>query len=351
MSEVSKLRGQEGLAAEDEPLTVTELAGDRAVSRPARSRTTRIRRFFLLGVVPALIVAGAVYAYLQAGRFVDTENAYVKSDTVFLTAQVSGAIVEIPVQENDRVETGAELFRLDDAPFRIALDQADAALAQAGTGVAADKLAYRQALAEIELHDAAAEFARAQYERQQGLRRADLGTVQDLDAAKYALDSALKQIAVSQQNAAKLLVSLNGDVDIAVADHPMYRQAKARRDQATLDLEHTVVRAPFAGMVTNKPDLGDFVEHGRPVVAVVADSGMWVEANFKETNLTFIHPGQSVTVEVDAYPTQEWQGVVQSISEATGAEFALLPPQNATGNWVKIVQRIPVKIVLDDSVG
>jgi membrane fusion protein (multidrug efflux system) len=355
MSEVSKLPGKQSADVASEPLTVAEAATEAATKKAAFSAVRifpeRVKRTILLGVIPALVVAGAVYAYLQAGRFVDTENAYVQADTVFLAAEISGTIVEISVQENQRVEAGAELFRLNEAPFRIALNQTSAALAQASASVGADKLAYQQALAEVDLHQSAAAFARTQLERQQGLRRANLGTVQDLDAARYALDSALKQISVSQQIAARLLVNLNGDADIEVADHPMYLQAQAEREQSLLDLERTIIRAPFAGMVTNKPDLGDFVEQGRPTMAIVADSGMWIEANFKETSLTYIQPGQSVTVEVDAYPQQQWHGVVQSLSEATGAEFALLPPQNATGNWVKIVQRIPVKIVFDEISG
>jgi len=348
MSEVRKIRDPQDDAA-TAPARVAELAGERLAIRAARAN--RIKRTILLVMVPGLVVAAATYGYLHAGRFISTDNAYVKSNTVFVAAEVDGTIASIAVHDNDRVEAGAELFRLNDAPYRIALQQADAALAQAATSVAADKLAYKQALAEIELHEAAAKFARTQLERQQGLRRKNLGTVQDLDSASYTLDSALKQIAVSKQNAARLLVSLNGDPEIDVTEHPLYRQAKSMQEQASLDLERTVVRAPFAGIVTNAPDLGDFVEHGRPVMAIVADSGMWVEANFKETQLTYIQPGQPVTLEVDAYPKHEWHGEVQSISEATGAEFALLPPQNATGNWVKIVQRVPVKIVLEPAPG
>jgi membrane fusion protein (multidrug efflux system) len=350
MSEVNKLPDQPPQAGADGFVTVTEFGDDQGVRRAA-NQAMRIKRFFLLAVIPALVVAGAAYAYLHAGRFVDTENAYVKADTVFLAAEVSGVIVEIPVQENQRVEAGSELFRLDDAGFLIALSQADAVLAQAGADVAADKLAYLQAVSEIDLHQAAAEFASTQYQRQQGLRRANLGTVEDLDSAKYSLDSALKQVVVSQRNAATMLARLNGDADIEVAGHPRYRQAKAERDKALLDLERTRVRAPFSGVVTNKPELGDYVELGRPVMAVVSDTGMWIEANFKETNLTYIHQGQPVTVVVETYPDQVLHGVVQSISEATGAEFALLPPQNATGNWVKIVQRVPVKIVLEEARG
>jgi membrane fusion protein (multidrug efflux system) len=296
-------------------------------------------------------VAGAMYAYVHAGRYVSTENAYVKAHIVNVAAEVSGTIAEVLVEENERVEVDQPLLRLRQEPFRIALGHAEAALSQAETEVTSDKQAYAAALAEIELHQATAEFAQAQLVRQQRLRDSNLGTVEALDTARYALDSALQQIEVDRQQAATLLARLNGDPDAPVADHPKYRQALAEVQQARLDLERTRVLAPFAGAVRNRPEPGDYVERGIAITSVVADQGMWIEANFKETQLTHIAPDQSAEIEIDTYPGQRWQGRVESISEATGAEFALLPPQNATGNWVKIVQRIPVRVAVEPAEG
>jgi membrane fusion protein (multidrug efflux system) len=258
-----------------------------------------------------------------------------------------GLFQSVSQTQHDRVAAGQVLFALNAEPFAIALRQAEAGLTQALTDVAADKIAYRGVLAEIELQQSSVLFASAQYDRQRELRRANLGTVEDLDGTQHALDSARKRVDVLRQEAQRLLVKLGGDADIDPRQHPQYLQAQAQREQAQLDMLRTTVRAPFAGVATNAPDLGEYVEGGRAVMAVVASDNKWIEANFKETDLTHIVAGQAVTVEVDTYPGRQWHGSVQSISEATGAEFALLPPQNATGNWVKIVQRIPVKVVLD----
>ncbi|MEZ5556923.1 MAG: HlyD family secretion protein [Pseudomonadales bacterium] len=343
MSEVRELRQDNGQTA----LPGHETADREAKTQLAAQRRRRLVRRLLLGAVPLAVVAAALYAYLHGGRYVSTDNAYVKSHVVNVAAEVPGTIEQIFVEENQRVDSGAELFRLRDAPYRIALASADAALAQARSQVEADRQAYRRSLAEIELYRESAAYARTQFQRQQSLVQSKLGTIQDLDSAKYALDTALRQIVVAEQQAATLLARLQGDPDIPVTEHPAYQAAVAARDQAELDLQRTLIRAPFAGVVTRRPEVGDYAERGMPISAVVADQDMWVEANFKETQLTNVRPGQDVEIEVDTYPGRVWHGSVLSISEATGAEFALLPPQNATGNWIKIVQRIPVRIAID----
>jgi len=348
MSEVSKIR------SEGVPPSPPEVEGARvSQSRAAEGASGRrqLTRGLLLVVIPLLIIAAALFGYLHAGRHVSTDNAYVKAHIVNIAAEVSGSIAQVPVEENDRVSAGKTLLKLREAPFRIAVERAQAGLSQVESEVAADRQAYRQALAEIDLHQATAEFARAQFARQEGLRSASLGTVEALDTARYALDSALQQIEVAQQKAATLLARLHGSAEAPVTEHPRYRQALAELQQASLDLERTEVRAPYSGMVTMRPEPGDYVELGQPIMAIVGNEGMWVEANFKETQLTYIQPGQQADIEIDTYPGRRWRGTVQSISEATGAEFALLPPQNATGNWVKVVQRIPVRITIESQEG
>ena len=308
---------------------------------------TRLKRALLLFAIPTLVIAGAIYAYLHSGRYVSTENAYVQADIVNVAAEVSGIITAVSVTENQRIEVGTKLFALDTRPFEIALQHAAAELAQAESDIEADRQAYRQAMAELDLHQTTTDFAEAQYHRQQGLREGNLGSVENLDAAKYALDSAKRKIVVAQQQAATLLARLHGNADAPVATHPRYQLAQAEYDKALLDLTHTNVVAPFAGVVKNKPELGAFVERGVPVISIISDQHLWVEANFKETQYEYLRLDQPVEVEVDSYPGFIWHGRIQSISEATGAEFALLPPQNATGNWVKIVQRIPMRITLE----
>jgi membrane fusion protein (multidrug efflux system) len=310
-------------------------------------RPNRVRRALLMFGVPLLVVIGACYAYLHAGRVVETNNAYVKADKAIIASEVSGKIVEVAVKENDRVERGQLLFRLDEAPYRLALQRTDAILAQTAQDLAALKLQYRQALAEIDLAQTNIAYARITFDRQVGLVDHKIGSVSDLDDARHKLDTALKQRELAGQRAAKILVDLNGDADIDVAAHPRYMQAQSDRDKAALDLERTKIVAPFSGIASKKPEIGTYIERGSPAMSLVSDVDMWVEANFKETDLTYLRANQNVEVRIDTYPRIEWRGTVQSLSEATGSEFALLPAQNATGNWVKVVQRVAVRITLD----
>jgi membrane fusion protein (multidrug efflux system) len=350
MSEIRKI-GTDGRVA-----PVAELQAQPPASAPpspvaaVKARRGRYTRPLLLFGVPLLVVLFSCYAYLHAGRFVDTNNAYVKADKAIIAAEVNGKIVEVAVRENDHVESGQLLFRLDDTPYKFALDRAEAALAQTAQDIAATKLQYKQALAEIELAQNNVAYARVTYDRQVGLVDRKIGSISDLDDAKHALDTALKQQELASQRAAKILVDLNGDADVAVEAHPRYQQARSDRDQAALDLQRTNVVAPFSGVASKKPEIGTYVERGNAVMSLVSDGDMWVEANFKETDLTYLRPNQSVEVRIDTYPGFEWQGTVQSVSEATGSEFALLPAQNATGNWVKVVQRVAVHITLHHGV-
>jgi len=348
MSDTNNLRE---VAPEQHPAPDTPQANpgnQPSTAAPSQARKGS-RRFLLMTVLPTVVVATALYAYLQAGGQVSTDNAYVKGHIINLAPEVSGAIIEVGAREYQHIPAGAELIHLNDRTYRISRQRAQANLDRTRSEIDADKLAYQQAVAEIELYRTSLEFAKAQYARQVGLRDADLGTRQDLDTARFNRDTAKQQIEVARQQAASLLARLNGNADIPVGEHPRYLEASAELAQAELNLEHTIIRAPIGGVVTNRPEPGDYVEQGVPVLAVVADTDLWIEANFKETQLTHVREGQSAEVRIDAYPGKLWHGSVQNISEATGAEFALLPPQNATGNWVKIVQRIPVRIAIEDT--
>lgn len=315
---------------------------------PVRRRTPWVRRFLLL-VIPAAVVGGSIWIYLHAGRYVETDNAYVKSHKASISAEVPARIVEVLVEDNQPVSTGTRLVRLERQPFEIALQRADAALAKVAQDLAALGMAYAQAQESIRLKESNHQFALRAHQRVQGLVARKLASVSSLDDAEHAVDTARREVDLAHREAARILVDLGGQADVDIEHHPRYLEAKAERDRTALDLAHTDIQAPFNGIVSHKPQVGDYVNPGKPLMSLVADSGMWVEANFKETDLTHIEVGQPVDVTIDAYPGEHWAGRVHSISEATGAEFALLPPQNASGNWVKVVQRIPVRIELPNN--
>lgn len=318
---------------------------DVAAAAPG-TRKRNVRRLLLIGG-PLLVALVSGYVYYTGGRYVETENAYVKADKVMISARVSGVITSVEVGENQHVNSGDVLFRLDETPFRIALEQAEAHLQAVRSDLEALKASYEQKHRELDLAATNARYAKRELGRQTELARKKLTSQERLDAASHDFDVAQQQVAVIRQDLVQILANLSGDAAMAVNKYPRYLEAKAQRDQTALDLQHAVVTAPFPGIASKTPEPGDYVKEGGVVMSIVADSGMWVEANYKETQLTHVRPGQPVTIHVDTFPGREWRGRVASISQATGAEFSILPPQNASGNWVKVVQWIPVRIALE----
>jgi len=239
------------------------------------------------------------------------------------------------------------LARIDPTPFRLALDRADAQLRSVAIELDGLKVSFQQKSAELEVANANAGLAKRDYERQLPLAKSNYLAQSKLDQTRVALDVATQRVSIATREREQIKVQLMGDPDLPTTSHPRYLAAKAARDSAALDLERTNLRAPFEGIATKVPMLGQQATSGIPLLVVVSSSAPWIEANFKETDLTKVSPGQPASILVDTYPGQVWKGHVDSISQATGSEFSVLPPQNASGNWVKVVQRIPVRIAVD----
>jgi membrane fusion protein (multidrug efflux system) len=304
-------------------------------------------RSTLLLLGPIVVVVAAVYAYLATGRFVSTDNAYVKSDVGIVSAQISGPIVEVAVRENQPVAQGEALFKVDDEPFRVKLQQADAQLGAVHDYVEGIRASYRQKLSQLDLDKTNAAYQKRDYERLQALAQKQLTSQQSVDDARQKSDVANQTVVVSERSLDQIRAQLGGDPDKPLTEQAAYLALKAMRDTAVLDLERTVVRAQLDGIASKVPVVGQYVAPGAAVMSVVSNQDKWIEANFKETDLTHVVVGQPVTIKLDTYPDREWRGRVQSISQATGAEFSVIPAQNATGNWVKVTQRIPVRVSID----
>lgn len=313
-----------------------------SASRPRRQRT----RLILLVVVPVVSALIALGFYLTGGRVVSTDNAYVKADEVPVSAQVSGAVEDVPVHENQMVAAGQVLFRLDPAPFEVAVASDEAKLAQVRTDLSALQASYREKEAEIAIARTRLGFARKDQQRQADLVAKHFISASRYDDAKQNAELATQQIRALEQDLKRIGESLGGGIDSDIARHPSYLAAKAELEQATLDLAHVEVRASLPGTVGRLPKPGQYVTAGTVVTTLVASGNIWIEANFPETDLTYVHPGQPVSIRVDTYPGVAWHGEVDSLSPATGSEFSVIPAQNATGNWVKIIQRVPVRIRL-----
>ena len=323
-------------------------ATDNLTSVPARPRP-RWRRLALMLSLPTLLVLAAGYAYLIGGRYVSTDDAYVKADKINVSSDVAGRVIDIRVRENQHVKAGDLLYRLDDSSYRIALERARAQLSSARMQIEALRASYRQKLTELKSAQDTLDYQTREFMRQQQLLASGVAAKAKFDEAQHRQEIAQQQVASVRQQIANLLANLNGDPDIDVEKHPLVAEARGAVDQAALDLSHTVVYAPADGMVAklDRLQIGQYLDAAAPAFALVTTDHLWIEANFKETDLTYMRPGQRATIEIDSFPDHDLTAHVESIGAGTGAEFSVLPPQNATGNWVKVVQRIPVRLVID----
>jgi membrane fusion protein (multidrug efflux system) len=298
---------------------------------------------------PVLVLLAGGYWYLTTGRYVSTDDAYVQAARVSISTDISGRVVEIDVADNQKVDAGQVLFRLDQRPFRIAVEEAEAQLATVRLQIHALKATYHQKRADARAAEATVDYQQHEFERQQRLLASGTSSQQQFDQSRQAYENARAQLAAKQQDVANTLANLGGDPDIPLAQHPMVQHAQAALDRAELNLSYTEIQAPENGIVTKVDQLqvGNYVTASTPLFSLMSTDRVWVEANFKETELTHMRPGQQATIEIDTYPDAVFQAKVQSLSPGTGLTFSLLPAENATGNWVKVVQRLPVRLSLD----
>lgn len=324
-----------------------EAAGLRigALAKLARARL----RTLLLVVVPLIAVTAGLTFYLYGGRYITTDNAYVGAQKVLITPDISGKIDSILVKEGQHVAAGDPLFEIDPVPFRLAVTQAQSKLASVQTDFANLKTNLASLTQLVDYAQQSVEIKKRDVERKSALVAKSAGTQTDLDNSVAALVSAQLQAQMATQQKGDTLNQLLGDPELPIEKFPAYVQAKAALEQAQRDLDHTTLRAPMAGTATQVDaiQLGRFVTAGTPVFSVIDDSAPWVDANPKETDITHLRVGQKVTLEVDSFPDHTFEGTVASVSPGTGAQFSILPPQNASGNWVKIVQRVPVRIAFN----
>jgi membrane fusion protein, multidrug efflux system len=315
-----------------------------------KTRLQRLRRPLML-VAPIVLLGLGAYFFFSSGRYQSTDDAYTQAATVSISSNVPGRVREIDVRDNEIVKRGATLFRLDDAPFRIAVSDAKARLGSAQMQVASLKSTYRQRQVELHAAQDTERFAQQQKDRQTRLLSSGIASQTQFDQAAHALDAAREEVASVQQQIAVALANLDGKPDIAPEQHPLVEQAQAALDRAELELSYTVIAAPADGVVAKVEQLqvGDYIAASTPVFALVSIHDVWIEANFKEVQLAHMRPGNVATVKIDRFPDRRFSGVVTSVSPSTGSQFSLLPPENATGNWVKVVQRVPVRLQLTDA--
>jgi len=320
-----------------------------AVGKPRWSKR-KWARWGLFALLPIALLVGGHW-YFTGGQIMSTDDAYVEAEKVGIATDVSGIVKDVDVAENQHVVAGEVLYHLDPRQFQIALDNAKASLAETALAVEAMKKDYRRMLSDTAAEQAQVDLDQLNYDRDAKLLRSGTVSQAIYDQAQSALQTDKSKLESLRQQAQVQLAKLGGNPDIPVTEHPQYRQAQARMDEAQRQLDHTVIKAPFSGTVTDVAAIaaGKYLAASTTAFYLVDTDHAWVNANPKETELTYVRPGQSVTVTVDAYPDTEWHGTVESISPAAAQEFSLLPAQNTSGNWVKVVQRVPIRVRVDTS--
>ena len=307
-----------------------------------------LTRLLLLGVVPIVAIIFGLQYYARGGRFVETEDAYVKTNISTVSSPIAGRVVEVLVRDNQSVDADVLMFRINPQPYEIAVERAKARMEIIRTEVASLRAEYKATLLKADETRERIQFLQRQLDRQIKLKEYGMSRGDVYDEARLNLGVAQRELATTLESANRVLANLNNDRNLAAENHPRYREAKTALDDALLDLERTRINAPSAGVVSNmKLRVGEFTERGTPLFSLIESGQAWVEANYKETQLAHMQVGQVATVVSDIYPDQKWNAKISAIAPATGAEFAVLPPQNATGNWVKVVQRIPVIIEIE----
>ncbi|MCA0393335.1 MAG: HlyD family secretion protein [Proteobacteria bacterium] len=323
---------------------------DPAEASPAAPQAPKRRRVpRWLWIAGPLLVAGFFgWQWWQSSREADTDNAYVKAERILVAPQVGGRVVEVAVQQNQPVKRGDLLFRIDSDPLKIALAQNEALLARMANSASASRAKVEGTHTSIQAARETLSWAQRDLQRMTDLSRQQLVSRKMVDDARHAVAEARTDLADALATENEATAALSGSVGTPTTDLPEYRAALALVEKARLDLAHAEVRAPVDGIVgLHDLQVGEYLNVGQTAMPLVASDPVWVEANFKETQLAKMRVGQPATIEVDSYPGVKWKAHLASIAPASGAEFSVLPPQNATGNWVKIVQRIPVRLELD----
>ncbi|WP_102222962.1 HlyD family secretion protein [Acidimangrovimonas sediminis] len=316
---------------------------------PPAPRKKGRRRALMLSVPVVLVLAGG-YVWLTGGQYEGTDNANLEQARFAVAATESGRVVKVGIAENEHVKKGELLFQIDPQPYRIAVEQAKAALAGAKLQVEMQRAGLAQARAQLKNATDSVTYYQTEYDRQKALAAKGVAATSSLDSAVHNLHSAQQTQAAAQQGVNQALAQLGGNADIKTVDHPAVMQAQAALDKAQYDLAQTSVYAPADGVIYKASSFkpGAYVSAGTSLFSLVETGDTWVEANFKETQLTYLKKGQKADVSFDAFPGRTFKATVTAVGAGTGAEFSLLPAQNATGNWVKVTQRVPVYLHLDD---
>jgi membrane fusion protein (multidrug efflux system) len=296
-------------------------------------------------LIPGIAITAGVLWYAMSARYITTNNAYIKSEIVAVSPDIDGRVITVDIEDNSHIEKGRLLFTMDQRPYEIQLNKALAKLNSIRLEIDSMRAQYTQYIAQEAEARKRVEYNKSEYQRQSDLSAKGLGIKKELDQARHEWERSEQDLLIVKEKSRQALATLGGSADIDAENHPLYLEALTEESEARLMLDYTSVRASSSGIVSRMElEPGEWVEQGEPVFYLVGTGKVWIEANLKETQLTKVRIGQRVQITVDAFPDNPVNGTVTRISGATGSEFMVLPAQNATGNWIKVVQRVPVRI-------